>query len=419
MLLKPGDLTPKGAANNISIGADGKLFSTSGSSRGAKLINDPSSQGARDDVVDRIALEYQLPETPDHFPSLIGGGRIELSGGKTNVSRQDISAIVGMLATDGGIVSPTAVQNVMGQAMTGNQEVKDGWDWRTAAGKKKWIAAATKAQATEERLLTKGGDISAAGQAAGGQIFSPVDAANAATAYNQKLLSTLTPQALTDEGLVSAFLNSLGDQTQPGKVAVGDGGEVAPGAVQPLFPQNGADQGQDDSFQPIINGPRPGASGNIDLGIEDFGDDITGGNTLPIPVGPQQDQLFNVGGPVQAETAVNNIFGAIQENAQSVNPVGVLANAAQSAVPAVQKLFESLTPPDSGILGDGGSNLPAPEISSTDLNSIPRGQRPALQAKAQAAWKAGDISLDDAPSGGTIQDKILIAYLKSLEGKRN
>jgi hypothetical protein len=155
------------------------------------------------------------------------------------------------------------------------------------------------------------------------------------------------------------------------------------------------------------------------LGIEDFGDDITGGDTLPAPGGPQQDQIFNVGGQVPAERAVQNIFGAIQENAQASNPVSILANAAQDAVPAAKKLFESLTPPDAGILGDGGSNLPAPEITSSDLNSIPSGQRQALQKKAKAAWKAGDISLDDAPSGGTLQDKILIAYLKSIEGNRN
>jgi len=377
LLLKPKDLIGSGGNTNI-FGAKGSL--KSGSSN-FDFVSDPTNPNARGDVVDRITDTFGLEKNPD----TIFGQRLDV--GDLDATKQDVAQGVGFLSSN-GINSPTAQEAAFNGAFNDDGTVKDKFNWTTKAGRKALLAEATKAQNTEERLFDKkGGGISAAGQAAG--VISPADAANAAFANNEKLLSRLTPQALSDSGVAEAFLNNLGPapQNNTRQGGSGNGGVISPGAQQVV--------------PPVIT---PSAQATAD------------------PQSPAPAE-FSIGGQVPGEVVRDRIFDLIQ-GAIPPAPHDILADgitgaadfAQNTVAPAANQLFESLTPPGPGVLDPRSA---APEITSTDLRSIPPGQRPALQAKAQEAWKNGDISLDDAPGGGTIQEKILIAYLRSLEGSRN
>lgn len=381
-LLSPKDLLASGN-QNISIGADGKIFSTGRSGRGgAKLINDPSSQAQRDQVVDRIASEFGLPDRPTTFPLV--GGRVEIPGGATNISKQDVSNIVGILATDGGIVSPTAVQNIMSKALNDDGELKEAYDYRTTKGKEKLITEAKKALATEERLLTKGGDISAAGQATGGAIFSPTDAANAAAQYNERLLSGLTPQALSDADVVTSFLNNLG-------------------AAQPaVAPQNntrqGGNQGGSAAVTPEVASPPP----------------VVAPQRLVQPA----EAEFQIGGQVPAERVIQEALTP-QNLLGNLPVVGPAVNAAREAAPQVRKLFESLTPPAGrGILSSTPEQTPR-QATQAAVESLSGPERTQALSAARQLASQGVISIADADGqGNNREEALLIAYLKHIEGQR-
>lgn len=418
-LRDPKDYLGSGTTNNVTVGSDGRIFSTGGSRGRPKLINDPSSQAQRDEVVDSIASGFAVAEKTGHLPWFLGGGRLEIPGGNLNISKQDIEGMVGIMATEGGIVSPTAMQNVLvpGIALTSKGELKEDYDYRTGPGKQKLIAAAKKAQATEERLLTAGGDISAAGQAAGGRIFSLADATNAANKHNEALLSTLTPQALSDEGIVSSFLDSLGGQTQPGKVAPpSEGGVTTPQADAPILPAAATaavDPVQAEYLrQAQIDGGSPNAPaslGSTDAPVFDVGGDV-----------PEERVRDNILGLIESATPptphaiAGNIFNTVAENAPKVF---------DTATTAASDLAESLTAPGrSEVTGvDIDERMtPTPGESAEDLSNVDLEDRSAALVEAKKLLQEGKISYDDAGrgTGGTLNDKLLIAYRKYLEGKR-
>ena len=386
-ILSPKDLLASGN-QNITIGSDGKIFSTGRGGRGgAKLINDPSSQAQRDEVVDSIAGGFAVAEKTGHLPWFLGGARLEIPGGGLNMSKQDIEGIVGIMATEGGIVSPTAMQNVLvpGIALTSKGELKEDYDYRTEPGKQKLIAAAKKALATEERLLTKGGDISAAGQATGGAIFSPVDAANAAAQYNETLLSGLTPQALSDADVVTSFLNNLG-------------------AAQPAVP-------------PVDNTRQGGNQGGSDVVIPEVAPPVV--TPQPQPIAQPAEAEFQIGGQVPAERILQealtpeNLLG-------NINPVvrGTIAGVKQVA-PQVKKLFESLTPAAGrGILSPTPEQTPR-QATQAAVESLSGPERTQALSAARQLASQGVISIADADGqGNSREEALLIAYLKHIEGQR-
>jgi hypothetical protein len=410
-ILSPKDLLASGN-QNITIGSDGKIFSTGRGGRGgAKLINDPSSQAQRDEVVDSIAGGFAVAEKTGHLPWFLGGARLEIPGGGLNMSKQDIEGIVGIMATEGGIVSPTAMQNVLvpGIALTSKGELKEDYDYRTEPGKQKLIAAAKKSQATEERLLTKGGDISAAGQATGGAIFSPVDAANAAAQYNETLLSGLTPQALSDADVVTSFLNTLG-------------------AAQPAVPpvdntRQGGNQGGSDVVTPevappaAVVDPQQAAIAAAAQAEDDAIFSHITNQATPTPQTATNAPL--IGGQVPAERILQealtpeNLLG-------NINPLvrGTIAGVKEVA-PQVKKLFESLTPPAGrGILSSAPEQTPR-QATQAAVESLSGPERTQALSAARQLASQGVISIADADGqGNSREEALLIAYLKHIEGQR-
>lgn len=376
MLAKPKDFIGSGGS---TVNIDGKLFSTTKPLSGSNsLITGAGGPDDRQTVLDRQSELRGLSNNPSTLPDILGGGRLEIPGGNLDVSKQDLSNMIGILATE-GINSPTAVEAALGKAFTDNNDLKGAYDYRTDAGKNKLIAEARKAQETEERR--KGGGTSQVGGAAG--IFTPADAVAAAKTYNSGLLSTLTPQALSNAEVASTFLNSLG------------AAQAAPNTTR---------QGSDGGGAPVVTPevvPTP----------------------VPVPavadaVNPEAE--FQIGGPVQEQVAVDRIFNLIQEGAQGLQdstPAGILKNAVTEGVPAAQKLFESLTPPGPGVLDSGPA--PSPQAQrQTAVDNLTSSQRSEALKKARALSKKGQLGLADG-EGRNRDDSLLIAYFQYLEGQRN
>ncbi|MEE8599293.1 MAG: hypothetical protein V3S69_07305, partial [Dehalococcoidales bacterium] len=128
MLIKP-DL--KSGGNNIfNVGADGRVSSGSGS---FSTINDPSKPATINSVLDDLAGERKVPDTPSHFL----GQRVDfesLPWTSTDLTRQDFGDIAAGIQLGGEVSSPTAIRAAIVKGMTGEGNLKEGFDWRTTEG---------------------------------------------------------------------------------------------------------------------------------------------------------------------------------------------------------------------------------------------------------------------------------------------
>lgn len=277
-LLKPKDFG-SGSGTNISIGADGKIFSgRSGGSGSFNFVSDPVNQG---DKTSQMNDEFELLGLTDKSTKSTLGISHELAAVNPinpfgnfdfNVTQQGYSKAISKL--EGAGLSVSEAIGVLRDEIDGDLEsnldfenLKPG-DVTRLADK----AAGIKAQQTQ-LLNKKGGDISAAGQAAGGRIFTPAQAANAAAVHNQRLLSTLTPQADSDSEVITSFLNRLGPATNTTRQGSDQGGGtptpevplVTPGIATPppvveetpAFPPLSAAEGPPGRDTRVFNNDQP------------------------------------------------------------------------------------------------------------------------------------------------------------------
>lgn len=376
-LLKPKDLIASAGSGNVTI--DGKLFSRGGGTGSFSTINDPTAPAQINQIIDDVASERGLNKNP----SFLLGQRLDfegtIPGTATDLTRQDLGDMASVIQRSGEVSSPTAMRAAMIASMTGEGNLREGFDWRTAAGQKKLVDEAKKAQASEERLLNKkGGGVSAAGQAVG--VTTPADAAKAAAVYNERLLSGLVPRALSDQDVVSSFLDNLGApapvQTQTGK-GDGRGASITPEVVD----------------QPIVT-PAPAVT-------------------------PAAEAEFQVGGQVPAEAAIQRIFSEIADprNLASANPI---FGAALEGVDTAKNLIQSLTPPGPGVLGGGNAPAaPSPQqVRQANVDNLSTSERSQALKAARKLSSEGKIGLADG-EGNSRDDSLLIAYFQYLEGQRN
>ena len=159
--------------------------------------------------------------------------------------------------------------------------------------------------------------------------------------------------------------------------------------------------------------------GPVIPGLENL-PEVTGGDTLPAPgsnVSPQPPA--NIGGPVAADQLTQQLLQSLQGTAQNLNPVALALQAGKQ----VPGLFKNLTPSGpSGITGFQPDEapvvkaaVPKTDESPDDLRGLSKETRDEALASAKALLSRGVISYDDAPRGGTLNHKLLIAYRRYLK----
>ena len=394
LFLKPKDFANTGSGTTnifggrVSAGRGGNSFD---------FVSDPVSQKSKNDL---LKEEYEmLGLTDKRTKSTLGVGHelagIPIIGGifDHNVTQQNYAKAVSRLEGE-GLSTPEAIA-VLRQEIDGSLESTIDFNnlTKTDINRLKRSAEGNKAQQTQI-FNKKGGGISAAGQAAG--VSSPADLANASFAHNQALLSRLTPQALSDDGVVNAFLDSIGGDSRNNTRQGGSGG----GRL--LSPE--ASGAQIDADYAALLAEQGGAQNEVTQAIIDGqGGAATAEATAEAPAPAQ----FQVGGPVQAETARNRIFDLIQ-GAIPPPPHQLLAEGVTGAANAGNKIFndvsEFMQGPQPGIL----TQQSAGPVIDPDAR-LP--QTVALN-QAKALQRAGKIKPVDNSS-----KSLLDAYYKYLEAQ--
>ena len=335
-LLKPKDLGASAGSNNVTIG--GKLFSgTKGGSY--DFVSNPVNQG---DKTEQMKAEFELLGLGDKRTKSTLGISHELAAVNPinpfgnfdfNVTQQGYSKAISKL--EGAGLSVSEAIGVLRDEIDGDLESSLDFENLAPGDVTRLATKAAGIKAQQTQLFNKkGGDISAAGQATGG-IFSPAQAANAAAAHNQRLLSTLIPQADSDSEIITSFLDRLG-------------------ASPTNTPRQGDNQGGGNVITPEVVTPDPAqvvppvvtpAPGEVD-GLRQNGMQSI----------PQPQAEFQIGGPVEPDDVFGNqLFSGLQ-NVAAKNPASIFANAAKDVAPSVAKLFQSLTLPGPGVLTP--QNLP-------------------------------------------------------------
>ena len=222
-LLKPSDIKVFGSKSSAT-GSGGT------GSQSLNFVSDPINQG---DKTKQMKDEFELIGLTDKRTESTLGIDHELASVNPinpfgnfdyNVTQQGYSKAVTDL--EGAGLSVSEAIAVLRDEIDGNLEsnldfenLKPG-QVATLAEK----AAGIKAQQTQ-LLNKKGGGLSIAGQVAGGGgIFTPAQAMHAAQAHNQRLLSTLTPQADSDSEVITSFLDRLSPATNTTRQGSDQGG---------------------------------------------------------------------------------------------------------------------------------------------------------------------------------------------------
>ena len=328
--------------------------------------------------------------------------------GKRNVTQQNYNKALSALERDGHSVSSSIA--ALRSVIDGNLETDINLDKLTGDQLKALGSLAEQNEAQQTQIFNKrGGGISDAGQSSTG---SPADIVNQVEQFNQKLLSRLTPSADSDAQVVKSFLASLGGashgiksrgglQTLPGKAGDNQGAEiltpkVAPGGPPAVDEAVKADQIgllQQQIAQQQANNSTPEPSGSAGL------DQLIANN--------KEAEFPNIGVPQGAEKIFNNVSEFVQKG----NPV-----------PAVKKLFESLTPPGPGVLDPRSQPEPTAREQAasrqTEVDNLSPSQRSNALREARKLSKSGTISVADADGeGGSADEALIIAYIKYLEGQ--
>lgn len=352
-LLKPSDIKVFGSKSSATdSGGTG--------SQSLGFVSDPVNQANK---TDQLNQEFELIGLNDKRTSSTLGIPHELAAVNPinpfgnfdfNVTQQGYAKAISKL--EGAGLSVSEAIGVLRDEIDGDLEsnldfenLKPGQV--TALAEK---AAGIKAQQTQ-LLNKKGGGLSIAGQVAGGgSIFTPAQAMHAAQAHNQRLLSTLTPQADSDSEVITSFLNRLGPATNTTRQGSDQGGGTPTPEVPLVTPE-------------VI--PAPGeVDGLRQNGMQSI---------------PQPTAEFDVGGPIASDRIFNDVSNFVQE-------------AASVPGTAVGKLFESLTMSGPGILTPE-KQLPAAnqELKAaqdeeraftieTELRNMPEPKDRTLQQTARA-----------------------------------
>jgi hypothetical protein len=384
-LVKAQILSPKDFNTNIFGGGSGTRRAGSNS---FDFVSDPVSQKSKNDLLNE---EFEILELnkatqgttlgrPSELASLPGVGKFF----SHNVTKQNYAKAVSKLEGE-GLSTPEAIA-VLRQEIDGDLESSVDFNNISDADLTRLVENAEGVKAQQTQIFNKkGGDISAAGQATGGAVLSPIDAANAAAVYNERLLSGLTPQALSDADVVTSFLNNLG-------------------AAQPAVP-------------PVDNTRQGGNQGGSDVVIPEVAPPVV--TPQPQPIAQPAEAEFQIGGQVPAERILQealtpeNLLG-------NLNPVvrGTLSGVKEVA-PQVKKLFESLTPPAGrGILSPTPEQTPR-QATQAAVESLSGPERTQALSAARQLASQGVISIADADGqGNSREEALLIAYLKHIEGQR-
>ena len=288
LLAKPG-----------STGRSNSVFNTTGGSTSGsgKPVRDTTNPDQREESIDRIAKLHDLDNNPSFLPDWMGGGRIDVF--KPDVTREDLSTIMGIMQTVGGVTSPTAVESAI-TTLIKNGKIPEAFDWTTPEGRKNLGDLAIRAQAEEER--TRG--------ASGSSIFGGNIAEM--NAYNANLLRQMARAAESDDSIIEDFLGGLGLE--------------APGAT------------------PTQDATRQG--GNQGAGV--VGSSTPNPSPQKVIPTPQPEAEFQIGGPTEEELKLKELTDYVTSSVNT--PVGYLADkAAPTAAKVFGDLMDSLTVNPSGV----------------------------------------------------------------------
>ncbi|MCP4487738.1 MAG: hypothetical protein GY820_10540 [Gammaproteobacteria bacterium] len=435
-LLRPKDLYfPSGNNINLSVNSNGGVSRSSGS-ESTKLLSDQVDQPSKYKMVD--AEMSALGITKKRTGSTFGITHDDegLPFGKKNVTRQNYDKAVASLERGTekmkGVNYPSAIA-ALRTVIDGNGETHFNFDNLEGDDLKALLRIAAENEKQQTQVISKGGNISPAGQSptgqsASGSVFSNPSQALAATAkYNEALLSQLSPRSFTDDEIVKSILSGLGPAKGGAQKPMGGLGETAPGRTR------------QDVTGPETGGPAAGNSAVEQILSQAGGPDVTGGPTLPAPTALDAPVQQDIGGPVAADERIRNLVSTLRDVAGKT-PIGLAARGARGIGEFLGNL--DLTLPESQISLAGVAPEQAPEEVQVVEDAVPakgesnavhplmellnkeapddlRGMSSDTRDKALTAAKAllarGLISYDDAPRGGTLNDKLLIAYRRYLQ----
>lgn len=264
-------------------------------------------------------------------------------------------------------------------------------------------------QAKAER--TRGGTAALSGMSAR-DIFTIADGLQQANdARNTDIIRRTSPQEATFESRLAAFRSFTG---QPSSVtAPTDTPRQGPGSGGNSNAGGTGSKGLDSLINPagVQEGNSPGTAADINEVPQIFPNTAPPGTTPPVvdnqlfasaqtdnPNVPALLESLATGGaaPISqgpvSNTDANKIFTA--QNANFVRDEAIAKKTgAEKDEESLQSLIARTTPPE-------------------DLRDVTPRERKVGLVEAKKLLKEGKISRDDAPSGGTLNDKLMISYLR-------
>ena len=414
--------------NNNSGG--GTTTAKTGANAFRNQIDVGSLEGAGE-LAAKISSERDLPNTRSTFKQVgeFFGAGFATDPGRLDPSRSQIKEVIGRLSIS-GITSSRAMEQALNEAFDpddGNT-IKDKYNFRTSAGYDELHANALKIQNAERKQInSKTGSDQTTAQAA-----ANADATAASLAqqvYQEQVNSILAggvPQRQTDAQLAEQFLSGLRPtpgstppgsapiltQPPPGNQTSNGGGVVPP----PVVDAAAAEEQTGGTGIPALDALLESGDAPEDTGSE------TGSSTLDTILTDQPEAEFSVGQKSEGEVAEDTIRDTLRSAGQHIidgSPIGLFPEAAKIGVENAKKvpdlaasLVDSLSIRDSEINSINQNRAPA------DLRGLSSTQRNATLTKAKALLKKGKISYDDGPEGGTLNDKLIIAYRKYIADQK-
>lgn len=260
---------------------------------------------------------------------------------------------------------------------------------------------------------TRGGTTSAITGLSARQIFGLADALQQSQdARNTDIIRRTSPQEATFESRLAAFRNLTG---QPSSVTApttdtprqgsGGGGNSNTGGT--------GSKGLDSLINVgVQEGNSPGTPADINAPPQIFPNTAPPGTAPPVV----DNQLFN--SAVVDNPNLPGLVAAANGEPAPISQGYVSPNDANKLFTAQNAAFErdSAVAKQTNIQKDEESlqSLIARTTPPTDLRDMTSRERRVGLTEAKKLLAAGVISRDDAPSGGTLNDKLLIAYLQHI-----
>jgi len=411
----------RNASSNALIG--GLFKGINGTGKSGTPVQSAPSQQAEEELRDTLTGRMKISDARgggvvDTVAGWFGIGdptRSTWDVGMRNLDQADVDRVVGTYgdrypqhAIVGGmrsIVDPDdgTIDQKKWQNILNDPESKDAAAFETEV--ENW-------QKKAER--TRGGTTSPIAGLSAREIFSLADGLQRSQdARNTDIIRRTSPQEATFESRLAAF-RSLTGQPSAATAPTADTPRQGPGGGGNSNTSGTGSAGLDSLINPagVQEGNSPGTPADINTPDQIFPNTAPPGTAPPVV----DNQLFN--SAVADNPNLPGLIAAANGGPAPISQGPVSPNDANKIFTAQNAAFErdSAATKQTSTQKDEESlqSLIARTTPPTDLRDMSSRERSVGLTEAKKLLAAGVISRDDAPSGGTLNDKLLIAYLQHI-----